>query len=214
MLSALSRGITHVRAEEYSDLRTYAAKEVVSEIMLFGKTPAEAKASPMLAILGAGYGQSIDMVAAALDAPLDREKRMQHEIAVATAPIDSPIGAIAPGRVAAHRFTWEGTVKGVPFVTVRVNWLMGEEHLDPPWTLGPDGPHFEVEIAGDPPVRARFHDLHPASIAEGLARNRGVVATAMHCVNAVPYVCRAEPGIKTYLDLPLVCGRAAPSLRR
>jgi hypothetical protein len=31
----------------------------------------------------------------------------------------------------------------------------------------------------------------------------------MHCVNSVPYVCDAEPGIKTYLDLPLIAGRAA-----
>jgi hypothetical protein len=29
-------------------------------------------------------------------------------------------------------------------------------------------------------------------------------------VNAIPYVCRAEPGIRTYLDLPLVSGRYAP----
>ncbi len=34
----------------------------------------------------------------------------------------------------------------------------------------------------------------------------------MHCVNAIPYVCRAEPGIRTYLDLPAYCGRAAPRL--
>jgi len=33
-------------------------------------------------------------------------------------------------------------------------------------------------------------------------------------VSAIPYVVRAEPGIKTYLDLPLVAGRAAPSLLR
>jgi hypothetical protein len=30
----------------------------------------------------------------------------------------------------------------------------------------------------------------------------------MHCVNAVPYVCRAEPGLRTYLEMPLVAGRA------
>ena len=36
----------------------------------------------------------------------------------------------------------------------------------------------------------------------------------MHCVNAIPYVCRAEPGLLTYLDLPLVAGRAAPGLHR
>jgi hypothetical protein len=34
----------------------------------------------------------------------------------------------------------------------------------------------------------------------------------MHCVNAIPYVVRAEPGIRTYLDLPLLAGRAARDL--
>jgi hypothetical protein len=36
----------------------------------------------------------------------------------------------------------------------------------------------------------------------------------MHCVNAVPYVCEAAPGIRTFLDLPLVAGRAAPQFGR
>jgi len=58
-------------------------------------------------------------------------------------------------------------------------------------------------------VLLTFHHLHPDSIEEGLRRNRGIVATAMHCVNSVPYVCAADPGIRTYLDLPLIAGRAA-----
>jgi len=36
--------------------------------------------------------------------------------------------------------------------------------------------------------------------------------TGIRPVNAIPYVCRAQPGIKTYLDLPLVSGRAATAL--
>jgi 2,4-diaminopentanoate dehydrogenase len=167
----------------------------------------------MVSFLASGFFQSIDMVAAELGVELDAEKVTAHEIAVATRPIDSPIGPIAPGRVAAHRFTWEASARGVPFMTVRTNWFMGQEHLDPTWTFGPEGERFEVEIQGDPPVKVSFRGLHPASIAEGLARNRGIVATAMHCVNAIPYVCRAAPGIRTYLDLPLVSGRAAPDLR-
>ena len=115
--------------------------------------------------------------------------------------------------MAAQRFTWEGAVGGVPFMTVRTNWFMGQEHLDPAWSFGPQGERFEVEVQGDPPVKLTFHGLHPPSIAEGLKRNRGIVATAMHCVNAIPYVCRAAPGIRTYLDLPLVSGRAAPEIR-
>jgi hypothetical protein len=39
-----------------------------------------------------------------------------------------------------------------------------------------------------------------------------MVATAIHCVSAIPFVCRAAPGIQTYLDLPLVHGRAARGL--
>jgi hypothetical protein len=208
MLSALCTNVRHVRAEEFSDIRNYQAEFVVREVMLFGKDPEAARRSPMLDMLGRGFTQSIDMVAAALRWELDPEKPTRHEMAVATAPLDTPVGPIEPGTVAAQRFTWQGTVGGEPVMTVRVNWLMGEEHLDPPWRL--DGERFEVALDADPPVEVTFHGLHPPEVGQDLERNAGILATAMHCVNAVPAVCRAEPGIKTYLDLPLVAGHAAP----
>ena len=213
MLSALCRNICHVRAEEFSDIRSYAAVAVVRDVMLFGKRPEEAARSPMLKLLGHGFQQSIAMLAAGLGFALDREVRTAHEMAVATAPIETPVGRLDKGTVAAQRFTWQGTVRGEPVVTVRVNWLMGEEHLEPAWSFGPGRERFEIEIAGDPPARAVFHGLHPPDPRSGLERNPGIAATAMHGVNAIPYVCAAKPGIATYLDLPLVSGRAAPPLR-
>ena len=99
-------------------------------------------------------------------------------------------------------------------MTATVNWLMGEEHLDPAWTFGADGERFEVEITGDPSCLTTFKKLHPETVEAGLVRNPGVVATAMHCVNAIPYVCPAEPGLRTYLEMPLVAGRAALALHR
>ena len=214
MVSALSSSITRVRAEEFSDIRTYGAPDVIRDWMLFGKTPEESRQSIMAEALGAGSGQSVRMVADELGFALDPELRTTHEMAVATKPIDSPIGPIAPGLVAAQRFRWEGLVDGEPVVTAAVNWLMGEDHLDPPWRFGPDGEHFEVEITGDPSCQVTFRKLHPDSVEDGLERNRGIVATAMHCVNAVPYVCEAEPGLRTYLEMPLVAGRAAASFSR
>ena len=214
VVSALSREVTHVRAEEFSDIRTYGAPFVVGEVMLFGKTPEEAAKSPMLNVLGGGFTQSIDMVADAIGFDLDDEKRTHHEVAVATRPIESPIGPIEPGRVAAQKFTWEGTVRGEVVITVRTNWFMGEEHLEPAWDFGPEGERFEVEVTGDPSTKLSIHGWHPESIPAGLERNPGIVATAVHGVSAIPYVCRAEPGIQTYLDLPLVSGRAAPKLAR
>jgi hypothetical protein len=214
MLSALSGSITHVRAEEFSDIRTYGAPDVIRDWMLFGTTPEQARTSIMLDALGAGFGQSVWMVADELGFRLDPELRTSHDLAVAAAPIDSPIGTIEPGLVAAQRFRWEGTVDGEPVITAAVNWFMGDEHLDPGWTFGPEGERFEVEVTGDPSCAVTFKKLHPASIEAGLERNPGIVATAQHCVNAVPYVVAAPPGLQTYLELPLVAGRAAAGLRR
>ena len=211
MVSALSNAVTRVRAEEFSDIRTYAAPDVVHDVMLFGKTPEEARSSIMTTVLGHGFKQSVRMVADEMGFAIEPELRTTHEVAVATAPIGSPIGTIEPGLVAAQRFRWEGisSVDGEPAVIAAVNWFMGEEHLDPPWRFGPAGERFEVEIDGDPPVHLTFHGLHPPSLEDGPRRNRGIVATANHCVNSVPYVCDAEPGVKTYLDLPLIAGRGA-----
>jgi hypothetical protein len=183
--------------------------------MLFGATPEAAAQSPMVHLLGAGFLQSIDMVANELGFRLDAEPRTTHEVAVATHPIeDTPIGTIDAGLVAAQRFTWEGTVDGEPVITVRTNWFMGEEGFDPAWRFGPEGERFEVEVTGDPSSKVTFKGWQPDDVAAGLERNPGIVATATHCVSAVPYVVAAEPGIRTYLDLPLIAGRADARLSR
>ena len=214
MISALSGSITHVRAEEFSDIRSYGAPDVVRDWMLFGATPEVARASVMGDALGAGFRQSVMMVVDELGFDAEPRLRTTHEMAVATRPIDSPIGTITPGTVAAQRFSWSALVDGEPVVTAAVNWLMGDDHLDPPWTFAPGGERFEVEVTGDPGCLTVFKNLHPPTPEAGLERNPGIVATAQHCVNAVPYVCDAAPGLCTYLDLPLVAGRAALALHR
>ncbi|WP_054812818.1 NAD(P)H-dependent amine dehydrogenase family protein [Nocardia arizonensis] len=214
VISALSGSVTSVRAEEFSDIRTYAAPEVVRDWMLFGATPEQAAGSPMVRMLAGGYGQSVWMVADVLGFDLDPDLKVTHDVAVATAPIDSPIGVIAPGHVAAQRYRWQGTVDGQPVVTAAVNWFMGEEHLDPPWGFGPAGQRYEIEITGDPGSVTTFTGMHAHSGAQAASRNPGIVATAMHCVNAIPYVVAAPPGVRTYMDLPPVAGRAAGSLHR
>ena len=206
-LSALCTNIRHVKAEEFSDIRNYQAEGVVRDIMLFGKPPEEAANSPMLDILGSGFSQSVRMVGDALGLTLEPELRTAHEMAVATKDLDTPVGLIPAGTVAAQRFTWQGVAGGEPRVTARVNWLMGED-LDPAWKLG--GERFEVSFDADPPLHVTFHGLHPPVVGQDLERNRGLMATANNCVNSIPYVCEAEPGVRTYLDLPLIAGRASP----
>ncbi|MFM8598693.1 MAG: dihydrodipicolinate reductase [Mycobacterium sp.] len=214
MVSALSSAITHVRAEEFSDLRTYNAPLVVREVMGFGLTPERAMNGPIAALLEAGFKASVRMVSDRLGFDAEPRIRSTQEIALAVSGSDALIVPMEPGTVAARRFRWEALVNDQPVVTAAVNWLMCEVDLDPPWTLGEQGERFEVEITGDPHVLLTFKGLQPESVAEGLIRNPGVVATANHCVSAIPFVCEAQPGIKTYLDLPLISGRAAPHLAR
>jgi hypothetical protein len=99
-------------------------------------------------------------------------------------------------------------------VRITVNWLMGEENLDPPWSFGPTGERYEMEVRGNPDTFVTVKGWQPESVAAGLQSNPGIVATAAHCVNAIPATVAASAGIQTFFDLPLITGRAAPELAR
>ncbi len=212
MMSIMSTGVTFVRAEEFSDLRTYDAPDVLRHVMGFGDTPDKALSGPMQKLLDGGFIQSVKMIVDTMGFAADAEIRANQEIAVATAPIDSPIGAIQPGQVAGRKFHWEALVGGEVVVRVTVNWFMGQQNLDPAWTFGPAGERYEMEVKGNPDFTVSIKGFQPESVEQGLQSNNGIVATAAHCVNSVPAVCAADPGIATYLDLPLVSGKAAPRL--
>src|SRR6202171_3074850 len=200
MMSIMSTGVTFVRAEEFSDLRTYEAPDVVRHVMGFGETPDKALSGPMQKLLDGGFIQAVRMVVDKVGFNADPKVRAIQEIAVARAPIVSPIGTIQPGQVAGRKFHWEALVDGEPVVQVTVNWLMGEENLDPAWTFGPAGQRYEMEVRGNPDIAVSIKGFQSAIGGEG--PEYGIVGTAAHCVNSIPAVCAAEPGIATYLDLP------------
>ncbi len=79
------------------------------------------------------------MVVKEMNLDIKPELETVQEVAVATAPIDTPAGVIEPGQVAARKFHWRALVDGTPVVTASVNWFMGEEHFDPAWSFGPEG---------------------------------------------------------------------------
>ncbi|KAA0110186.1 dihydrodipicolinate reductase [Mycolicibacterium sp. P1-5] len=214
LLSVMSTGVTYVRAEEFSDLRTYGAPDVLRHVMGFGGTPESALSGPMQKLLNGGFFQSVRLIVDRLGFAAEPLIRTSQEIAVATAPIDSPIGVIEPGQVAARRFHWDAVVTNTVVVRITVNWFMGEENLDPAWSFGPAGERYEMEVRGNPNTFVTVKGWQPESVEEGLLSNPGVVATAAHCVNAIPATCAAEPGIASFFDLPLITGRAAPQLAR
>ncbi len=151
----------------------------------------------MQKLLDGGFIQAVRMCVDSSGFNADPKVRASQEIAVATAPIDSPIGVIEPGQVAGRKFHWEALVGDEVVVRVTVNWLMGEENLDPAWTFGPEGQRYEMEVRGNPDITIVVKGFQSEVGGEG--PEHGIVGTAAHCVNSVPAVCAAEPGIA---DLP------------
>ena len=212
LFSSFSTGVTFVRAEEFSDLRTYEAPDVLRHVMGFGEVPEKALTGPMQKMLDSGFIQAVKMIVDQMGFNADPKIRATQEIAVATAPIDSPLGVIEPGQVAGRKFHWEALVDGEPVVRVTVNWFMGEENLDPRMdvrTRRASATRWRYGATRTSPSSSRASS--PTVGGEG--PEYGIVGTAAHCVNSVPAVCAAEPGILTMLDLPLISGKAAPHLR-
>src|SRR6185369_11395306 len=168
LFSAFSTGVTFVRAEEFSDLRTYDAPDVLRHVMGFGDTPEKALTGPMQKLLDGGFIQSVKMIVDTMGFNAEPQIRATQEIAVATAPIDTPMGAIQPGQVAGRKFHWEALVGDEPVVRVTVNWFMRQENLDPPWTFGPAGERYEMEAKGNPDFSVTIKGFQPETVEEGL----------------------------------------------
>ena len=167
MLSALCRDIRHVRAEEFSDIRNYPTEMVVRDVMLFGKHPEAAQTSPMLECSAHGFCSRSTWSPPSSASTLDAEKRTTHEMAVATQPLDTPVG-VHRDRARSPRSGSRGKAPSTASrsITVRVNWLMGEEHLDPPWTFG--GAALRGRVRRRP--AARGHVPRPAPAGDRRAR--------------------------------------------
>ena len=86
LFSVMATGVTFVRAEEFSGLRTYNAPDVLRHVMGFGDTPDKALTGPMQKLLDGGFIQAVKMCVDKLGFNADPMVRSSQEVAVATAP--------------------------------------------------------------------------------------------------------------------------------
>lgn len=88
---------------------------------------------------------------------------------------------------------------GRPAIAIEHVTRCGEDQA-PNW---PTGRGWTVMVEGAPSMY-----LVSEIAAHGEDENdQGCLGTAMHAVHAIPHVCAAAPGIKTFLDLPIITGR-------
>ena len=215
-LSGLSHRAKRIAVREVSDVNHYAstAPEIMCDHIGFGKPPAEAlRAEDFLKGMTAYFSESIAMVCDHLGVALERIDE-HHEVATTRERVVLESGrVIEPGTVGCRRFEWRGIVGGEPRVVLSTFWKVTTQ-LEPQWDVrSSDVVEWTVTVEGTPSFRCRVEtcaSFDPESPECGKGGERAaVLATAVHAVNAIPYVHAAPPGVRTFLDLPIVASQGA-----
>jgi hypothetical protein len=205
LLGLVSLGICdrvdRVTVTESVDATGYASAETQQSVG-FGHPITHAGLQEMVERGTRVFGDGVCFMADALAIELD-ETRCECEFAVATQDMDLGFMRIDEGCVAGVKASWHGIAGGRSVIELRVLWKMGA-HMEPDWPLEHG---YIVQIEGQPRVRTKLQIRPPRGfVAESPEdfMGLGMIITAMPAVNAIPAVCAAQPGIRTYADLPLV----------
>jgi 2,4-diaminopentanoate dehydrogenase len=194
-MSALSRDIDRIVVREITNFEFYPSPEIMFAAMGFGSSVErfERDGERRRRWLNGLFAESIQLVADGIGLALD-EIVDEREIATAAEPLKTAAGTIETGTVAGQHWTWTGRAGGADRIVHETVWRM-HRSVAPEW---PTGKHT-VTIEGTPTISLAL---------DGNWISDGLLATAMHAVNAIPHVCAAPPGIRTRLDLPGIYGRA------
>jgi hypothetical protein len=193
-MAGLAGEIERIVVREITNFQFYPSADIMFGVMGFGATPEqfEARGARRSQWLNGLFAESIELVADGLGITLDRVAD-DREIALAGEDLETAAGTVAQGSVAGQRWCWTGIVDGKPRIVHETVWRM-HKSVAPNWPVG----KHSLTIEGRPRI-------HVALDADWISD--GLLATALHAVNAIPAVCAAEPGIKTRLDLPLIVPR-------
>ncbi len=191
LLSALSRHVERVEVREISNFEHYPSPEIMFDAMGFGSDEAAFRASSRRRKhwLDGLFSESAQMVSDGIGLGVERIEGTL-ELALAPQDLETASGVVKRGTVAGQRYRWTGTAGGEERVLSETVWRM-HDSVAPDWPRG----HHTLTLEGAPRLHLELkHDFC----------SDGLLGTAMHAVNAIPAVVQAEPGIRTFLDLPWI----------
>ena len=199
-MSGILGRVDSIVVQELMDYSTYDVPEIMVDVMGFGRAPDAPVPLADPEVASSAFRAPLLMVADGLGAEVERFE-YQREVAVAAAPVIAKFGTIEAGTVSAQRFSCTAIVGGRRALTIEHVTRVGADQA-PDW---PTGRGWRVTVEGEPSM---VLDATIAVHGEDDTR-QGCLGTAMHAIHAIAPVCAAAPGIRTFLDLPMICGRGA-----
>jgi len=197
-LSGLFRRIDSIRVQELMDYANYDSAPMLFQMMGFGQPPDADVPLANPELTAPPFRAPLLLVADGLGATIE-DFAYEREVAVAQEAFEIAAGRIEAGTVSAQRFAYTAVVGGRPAITIEHITRLRQSEA-PDW---PNGRGWTVRIEGEPSM-----SLEVEIAVHGEDENdQGCLGTAMHAVHAIAPVCDAEPGIRTFLDLPMITGR-------
>jgi 2,4-diaminopentanoate dehydrogenase len=200
-LMTMSHTVYSVRGIEISNYSQYPVEFDMREVFGFGQPLDYQGGLKAPGVLRWGWGAAVTMVADALGVELD-EIRETCEFQPTPRRLETACGVIEVGTVGAIWAKCIGVVDGNEVIAIEhVDRMADDLALDWPVSRagGTDGT-WRVLIDGEPSFDGEFE----VGFQRGEnASDQGLLATGMRAVNAIPWVCDAEPGILDALHMPL-----------
>jgi hypothetical protein len=190
--SAMCSRIDGISVLESLDMSGYA-NEQMFRAMGIDRPLDDPEAPAMVEAACGSFKDQIGIMALALGAELDGIG-FTVEFGAANRTTDFGFMTVREGHIAGFKGTVSGLVGDRAPIQCRFVWKVGDD-MTPNW---PVEQGYVLEIEGEPGVRCRLEALD-----EHLD---GALTTAMPCVNAIPAVVAAPPGVVNRLGLPFVAG--------
>jgi hypothetical protein len=200
-LTTMSHKVHSVRGIEITNYSEYPNAYDMRELFGFGQPLDYQGGLKRPGTLRWGWGAAVTMVADALGVELD-SIRETCEFQPTPRNIPTAFGLVEAGTVGATRAACIGVVDGRDVVTIEHVDRLADD-LAPDWLTGRAGGTdgiWRVIIDGEPSIDAEFEVGHRPGESHN---DHGLLATGMRAVNAIPWVCEAEPGIVDALHIPL-----------
>jgi hypothetical protein len=190
--SAMCARIDCISVLESLDMSAYA-NEHMFRAMGIDRALDDPEVPSMVEAACGSFKDQIGIMARALAVELDGIG-FDVEFGAADGTVDLGFMTVQEGHIAGFRGTVSGIVGDRAPIQCRFVWKVGDR-MTPNW---PVEQGYVIEIEGEPGVRCRL---------EPLANHfDGALTTAMPCVNAIPAVVAAAPGIVNRRGLPFVAG--------
>jgi 2,4-diaminopentanoate dehydrogenase len=176
--------VEHIEAKRVNSLSPFGPTVMHEQGVGFSREEFDQAVSEGTMAGHVGFNESVSMIASALGWKVEKFKQAMKPI-ITKVDRKSPYGYVKAGDVAGINMTGQGWIDGV----VKID-MVHPQQIEPEMEGTNTGDY--VTIQGTPPV-----NLANTPEVEG-----GIGTIAM-CVNMIPQVINADPGLRTMIDLPV-----------